>query len=359
MKALVLSGGKGTRLRPLTYTIAKQLIPVANKPILHFCLENIIEAGIDDIYIVISPETGGLIQESLSSSTLQKKANLTYIVQDKPLGLAHAVKVAKSYLGDDDFIMYLGDNLIKYNLSDMINDFKKHNAHANILLKEVENPALFGVAIVDSSKNIIVELEEKPKNPKSNLALVGVYLFSPIIHDAIANIAPSKRGELEITDAIYYLVKKELNVRYKILTDWWLDTGKKDDLLEANRIVLDDYISLDINGNVDSNSKIVGRVEIGKGTVIENSTIRGPSAIGKNCSIKNSFIGSFTSIDDNVIIENSEITHSVILQNTQIKNVSGTIDESLIGSNVVLMQNDCLPKSHKLLVGDDSILKIM
>lgn len=357
MKALVLSGGKGTRLRPLTYTIAKQLIPVANKPILHFCLENIIEAGITDIGIIISPDTGDLIQESLLQHWIaEHNINLQFIIQEEPMGLAHAVKVGQSFLGEDDFVMYLGDNLIKYNLKDLIDEFKNSKARASILLKEVENPQFFGVAVVDNNKKQIIDLEEKPKNPKSNLALVGVYLFSKEVHNAIAQITPSQRGELEITDAIYQLIKGGHKVNYKVLSDWWLDTGKKDDLLAANRIILDHYITTNIKGTVSKDSKIVGRVRIGKNTVVENSIIRGPSIIGDNCVIKNAFIGSFTSISDFVTIENSEIQHSVVLHDSKIADIHNLIDESLVGSNVIIQNSDTFPRSHKFLVGDDSVI---
>ncbi|MFH0702659.1 MAG: glucose-1-phosphate thymidylyltransferase [bacterium] len=352
MKALVLSGGKGTRLRPITHTIAKQLVPVANKPILHYCLDNIIQAGIIDIGIVISPETGEFVKKSVNNWKKGHSVNISYILQDQPLGLAHAVKISQDYLKDDSFIMYLGDNLIKENLVKLVERFNINKYDSLILLKEVKNPEMFGVASIKHNK--IINLEEKPLNPKSNLALVGVYLFNKNIYKAIDNIKPSKRGELEITEAIQYLLSNSYIVNYDILDGWWLDTGKKDDLLDANRIVLDEYAIRLEEGDICPKTKLEGRVQVHKDSKIINCTIRGPVVIGKNCIVSDSYIGPFTSISDNVIIENSEIEYSVIMKGSKISQIKGRIEESLIGSEVTIECSTGIPHTHKFLIGDHS-----
>ncbi|HEY7318191.1 MAG TPA: glucose-1-phosphate thymidylyltransferase, partial [Candidatus Binatia bacterium] len=294
LKGLVLSGGKGTRLRPLTHTAAKQLVPVANRPILYYVLDNLQEAGIHDLGIIISPETGKAIQEALGDGN-SWRMKFNYILQDKPLGLAHAVKVARPFLGTDPFIMYLGDNLIGSGIQGFCETFKASNADASILLKEVNNPSSFGIAEVNGSGQVR-RLVEKPENPQSNLALVGIYFFSPKIHEAIDHIRPSQRGELEITDAIQELLRQGFNVLSHRLDSWWLDTGKKDDLLTANSVVLDEWVKRQILGEVDKESQVSGRVRLGKDSSVTRSTIRGPVVVGDNVQIENSFIGPFTSI---------------------------------------------------------------
>lgn len=358
MKALILSGGRGTRLRPLTHTGAKQLVPVANKPILWYGIESIVAAGIVDIGIVISPETGDEIREKTGSGE-RFGANITYITQSEPAGLAHAVKIAQPFLEDSPFVMYLGDNLIQDELSGFIHQFKKSVANSLILLREVEDPRAFGVAKVTPSGEVVA-LVEKPKDPPSNLALVGVYLFSPEIHGAIANIQPSPRGELEITDAIQNLIDTQKGVISERLAGWWLDTGKKDDLLEANRIILDTYLKGDLlGGDIDEQSKIAGRVSIGQGSKIQNCMIRGPVMIGQNCHIENSFIGPYSSIADNVTLIDADISHSVILEGTKVEAVDQRIVDSLIGQRVHLTNSDRHPKALKLMLGDDSQVQLI
>lgn len=356
MKALILSGGKGTRLRPLTYTGAKQLVPVANKPILWYGIEAIVAAGITEIGIIISPETGGEI-EQMTGDGSKFGAKITYILQDQPLGLAHAVKVAQPFLGDSPFVMYLGDNLVQSNLGAFVNHFKEQHLDALTLLCPVPNPSAFGVAKVDDNGKLL-QLVEKPQDPPSNLALVGIYLFTAGIHEAIAAIQPSARGELEITDAIQMLLNWERNVEAHQIQGWWLDTGKKDDLLEANRVILDEYTDTEQNGEIDDQSQVIGRVHIGLGAKIINSTIRGPVVIGANCYIEHSFIGPYSSIADNVTLIHADLEHSVLLEGTEIKNVHQRIVDSLVGRRAKVTEAPQRPTAIRLMLGDDSKLEL-
>ena len=357
MKALILSGGKGTRLRPLTYTGAKQLVPVANKPILWYGIESVVAAGITEIGIVVSPETGIEIEAKTGAGD-RFGATITYILQESPDGLAHAVKIAQPFLGDDPFVMYLGDNLIQDQLTDFVTDFQKKPLSAIIMLKQVVNPTAFGVAQIATDGSVL-KLVEKPKEPPSNLALVGVYLFSSEIHRAIAQIQPSARGELEITDAIQQLITSQQSVEAKELSGWWLDTGKKDDLLEANRIILDEYLSAPaLMGDIDSQSKVIGRVALGKGSHLINCTVRGPVIIGENCFLENCFVGSYTSIADGVSMSNVEIDHSVVLNGATISGIQQRIVDSLIGARAKLVATDHRPKALRFMVGDDSMIEL-
>lgn len=357
MKALILSGGKGTRLRPLTYTGAKQLVPVANKPILWYGIEAIVAAGITDIGIIISPETGEEIKFKTGNGD-RFGAKITYIPQDQPLGLAHAVKVAQPFLADSPFIMYLGDNLIQDSLNPFLVAFKKQDLDALILLRSVSNPSAFGVAQVDE-KGRVLHLVEKPKVPPSNLALVGIYFFSSAIHNAIAAIQPSARGELEITDAIQALIDLEKPVEALQLQGWWLDTGKKDDLLEANRIILDTRLNIDVKGDIDQTSQIIGRVQIGSGSRVINSTIRGPVIIGDGCQIENCFIGPYTSVADQVTLVDADLEHSVILQEAKVIRIHQRIVDSVIGQRVKLEIAPQRPKALRFLIGDDSHIELV
>ncbi|MDY7050191.1 MAG: glucose-1-phosphate thymidylyltransferase [Microcystis sp.] len=357
MKALILSGGKGTRLRPLTYTGAKQLVPVANKPILWYGIESIVAAGITDIGIIISPETGEEIRQTTGSGE-QFGAKITYIRQDQPAGLAHAVKTAQSFLGDSPFIMYLGDNLIEDDLSPFLESFHQQSLDALILLRKVSNPSAFGVAKVDETGKVLY-LVEKPKEPPSNLALVGIYFFAPTIHQAIASIQPSGRGELEITDAIQELINQNKAVEANKLLGWWLDTGKKDDLLEANRIILDTSLEIALLGEIDPNSQVIGRVQIGQGSKIINSTIRGPVIIGENCHIENCFIGPYSSIANGTKLIDADIEHSVILKDATIIGIHQRIVDSVIGRRAKLEIAPQRPKALRFMIGDDSHVELV
>ena len=354
-KALILCGGKGTRLKPITTTMPKQLLPVANKPILFNILDQIVDTEIKDICIITSYDTDEGIQEAVGNGE-KWGVKVNYILQPDPLGLAHAVTQAKDFLANDAFLMFLGDNLIEGGVKRFVMDFNEKSPAALILLKEVAYPQLFGVAEIGKNGEII-NIEEKPEKPKSKLAVTGVYLFSPSIHDAIAQIKPSWRNELEITHAIQKLMEMGEVVNYHMLDGWWLDTGKKDDLLEANRVVLDDYTKRDIQGEIDSESQVVGRVELRKGAKVENSTIRGPVSVAEGCLIKDSFIGPFTSIGENVVINKSSIEHSVILEDCNINNIERLAD-SVLGKNGRLLKREGGLRPKKLFVGDNANIEL-
>ena len=352
MKALVLSGGKGTRLRPFTFTCAKQLIPVANKPILGYVLDQVAATTIKKVGIITSPETGQSVKDYVSGG-LAWNLDVTYIPQE-PLGLAHAVKTAKRFLGQDAFVMCLGDNLTGQGLNSFIKKFKDEHLDALIILKEVDNPSSFGVAQLDEKGNIL-KLAEKPKTPMGNLAIIGTYLFSSKVHQAVERIKPSWRGELEITDAVQEMISMGFKVKAEILNSWWLDTGKKDDILSANAKILDEYIKLDVKGKV-INSSIDGRVKIEPGAKIVNSTVRGPCVIGKDASIENSFIGPYTSVGNGSEVVNSNIEYCVIQENVVIRGIE-RLEESLIGKNAKVTRNQ-RNGTIKLHIGDYSELEV-
>jgi len=357
MKALILAGGKGTRLRPLTYAMAKQLVPVANKPILHYAMDSLYQAGIRDFGIIISPETGEAIKLSLHQ-WLKDDARLTFIPQDEPAGLAHAVKIAKPYLEDSDFIMYLGDNLINADLGAHIAEFQNAGYDASILLKQVPNPSSFGVAELDALGQVM-RLVEKPKEPKSDLALVGVYLFRAGIFKAIDRIKPSWRGELEITDAIQRLIDDNKQVHSRVHNGWWLDTGKKDDLLAANNVVLGEYLHYEIQGDVDMTSHLEGDVHVGAGTVVINSHLTGPVMIGEGCRLENVTIGAFTSVGDGCVLKDCRIENSVLLEECQIEAVPGCIEESLLGKGCRIIKSPASQETHKFLLADHSEIQVL
>ena len=350
MKGLILSGGAGTRLRPLTHTSAKQLIPVANKPILFYGIEALANVGIKEIGMIVGDTRAEVMKEVGDGS--RWKVKITYIEQEAPLGLAHAVKIAKPYLKDEPFIMYLGDNILREGIPGFVESFEKNKPNALILLTKVSNPEQFGVAEV-SKEGKVLKLVEKPKEPKSNLALVGVYLFDSNIFKAVEGIKPSWRGELEITDAIQWLLDHGYKVESHEVTGWWKDTCKPEDILAANLLVLEE-IETRISGKIDKASDVSGRLIIEKDAEVVNSTIRGPVIIGERSKIIDSYLGPFTSIGYGVKIESSEIEHSIVMEECEIINIKGRIDESLIGRGVKISSRATKPSSHKFVLGDRS-----
>jgi glucose-1-phosphate thymidylyltransferase len=352
LKALILSGGKGTRLRPLTFTLAKQLIPVANTPILGYVLAQVAETGIVDVGLIIAPETGRYVKEYVKDGA-EWGLKVSYISQE-PLGLAHAVKTARTFLGKEDFVMCLGDNLQGGGITGLAKKFRQESLDALILLKEVEDATMFGVATLDDKGNVI-KLEEKPKKPESNLAIVGTYLFSNKIHQAIENIKPSWRNELEITDAIQQMITMGFDVKAEVLNTWWVDTGKKDDILTANARILDEYIKRDIQGKT-VNSTFEGRVKIDEEASIINSTVRGPCRIGKNVIVKDSFIGPYTSIGNDSQITGSCVEYCIVMEGAVVKDIE-RLEDSLIGKNAKVSKNH-KSRAIKLHVGDYSEVEI-
>jgi glucose-1-phosphate thymidylyltransferase len=351
MKGLVLAGGTGTRLRPLTYSGAKQLVPVANRPILFYVLDNLAEAKIRDIVVVISPETGREVQAAVGDGS-RWEARVTYVVQDRPGGLAHAVRTAAHALGTEDFCMFLGDNLIGTKICAAADEFRASpDLGALVMLKEVSNPSSFGVAEVNSAGEV-VRLVEKPAEPRSNLALVGVYFFRPSIFGAIERIRPSARGELEITDAIGELIAGGARVRFERLSSWWLDTGKKDDLLLANDTVLDAWLVPEVLGSICSESRLIGRVRVEAGASIVRSVVRGPALIGEGARIQGARVGPFTSIGPRVRIQDSSVDRCVIMEGAVIDGVE-RLEDSLIGRRVAIHRTSRPGQALSLLVGDD------
>lgn len=354
IKGLILSGGNGTRLRPITYTGAKQLVPIANKPILFYGIESMVEAGITDIGIVVGSTSNEIKQAVGDGSRLG--ASVTYIHQHSPLGLAHCVSIAEEFLGDSDFVMYLGDNMLQKSIRDFYEPifYAQSKPSASILVKKVDNPENFGVAEIDESGKL-VSLEEKPQSPKSDLAMVGVYFFTKDIHEAISNTHISARGEYEITDAIQNLIDSGKSVTCHKLDGWWIDTGKKDPLLECNRLVLD-TIERDIKPNSLNTFTAEGRVVVGN-SHIYNSRIVGPVSIADGCLIKDAYIGPYTSIGRSCVIENAEIQNSVLLGNNIIRDV-GRISDSLIGKGALVKRSTNKPSSIKLLISDQSVVEV-
>lgn len=346
MKGLIISGGYGTRLRPITYSQQKQLIPVANKPILFYAIEDVIEAGAKEIGIVLGPNKKQVMKTVKSENW---DAEIDFIYQGKPMGLAHTILVAEDFL-DDEFVMYLGDNILREGIVEHAKRFKENNYDASIMLTEVKNPQQFGVADINED-GTIERLVEKPEVPPSNLALVGIYFFKPVILEACKSIKPSWRNELEITDAIQWLIDNGYKVGWTKVAGWWKDTGKPEDILEANRLILDD-IQTKSEGTA-KNSRIIGRVIIEKGAEIKDGIVKGPSIIGKNCVIKNSYIGPYTSIGNECVIEDTEIEDSIVMDRSEIIE-GGRIVESLIGKEVKIKRKTDLPNGRRLIIGDNS-----
>jgi glucose-1-phosphate thymidylyltransferase len=349
MKGLILSGGKGTRLRPLTYTSAKQLVPVANKPVLFYGIEALVGAGIRDIGIVVG-DTEAEIRQAVGDGS-KWGARITYLPQDAPRGLAHAVLISEAFIAGDPFVMYLGDNLLNRGIVGFVEQFTREGPSAQILLTPVPDPHMFGVAELEQGK--VIRLVEKPKAPKSNLALVGVYMFSPDIFDSVKRIRPSFRNELEITDAIQDLIDRGLTVSPHLVTGWWKDTGKLEDMLEANRLILE-TIETEICGSVDERSKLDGRVIVEAGAVVEDSVVRGPVIIGEGARLSHAYVGPFTSIGRDVEIRRSEIEHSIVLEGSMIHDLDSRVADSLIGRGVKIHRVPLKPAAHRFMLGDNS-----
>ncbi len=353
MKALIASGGRGTRLRPLTHTQNKHLIPIANKPILHYAIEAAVEAGIRHIGIIHNADSNEV--PNAVGNGKKWGVKITYIPQKGPLGLAHVVKISRKFIGNDNFIFYLGDNMVVGGIKRFIDDFEKSGCNCFLTLAKVKDPERFGVPEIKNGK--IVRVEEKPKKPKSQFAVAGIYIYDKNIFEAVSKIKPSKRGELEISDAHQYLIDKGYKVGYSEITGWWKDTGKPTDLLEANRLVLDN-IEPRMEGEVDSSSTVAGKVVLEQGAKILSSVVRGPAIIGRNCVIENSYVGPFTSIGDNTIIKNSEVEYSILLRDCRVIDVKIRIEGSLLGNEVEIVEATGKPHVHRFMIGDQSRVEV-
>ena len=353
MKGLILSGGKGTRLRPITHTSAKQLIPVANKPVLFYGIEALAQAGIDEIGIIIAPETGEEIREAAGDGS-RFGVRITYIVQDAPSGLAHAVLTAEPFLGEESFVMYLGDNLLQGGIVDLVERFKTAECDALILLTPVPDPENYGVAELDGDR--VVRLLEKPRSPVSDLALVGVYMFTAAVHDAARAISPSVRGELEITDAIQYLVDGGARVEPHIVSGWWKDTGQLADMLEANRLILD-VMEARCDGKLED-CQLDGRVVVAASARLERSTVRGPAIIGAGARLLDAYVGPYTAIGERCVIEFAEVENSILLAGSEVRKLDRRVESSLIGRYVRIGRDVRQPRAYRLMLGDNSEVRI-
>jgi glucose-1-phosphate thymidylyltransferase len=353
LKGLILSGGKGTRLRPITYTSAKQLVPVANKPVLFYAIEAMAQAGIDEVGIIIAPETGEEVRAAAGDGS-RFGVQITYILQDEPAGLAHAVLTAEPFLGDSPFVMYLGDNLLQGGIGDLVAAFSDHQPDALILLTQVPDPENYGVA--ELSNGAVVRLVEKPPEPQTDLALVGVYMFTARVHDAARAIEPSARGELEITDAIQHLVDEGRRVEPHIVRGWWKDTGRLEDMLAANRLVLD-TIQTEVHGEL-IDSQVDGRVVIEAGARLERTSVRGPAIIGAGARLSDCYVGPYTAVGEGCEISGAEVEHSILLAGSAVRDLDGRMESSLLGRNVTVGRDRRQPRAFRFMVGDNSEIGI-
>ncbi len=351
----MLVGGKGSRLRPLTATGAKQLVPVANKPVMFYALEQLVEAGVTDIGVVTG-DTGSQVMAAVGDGSAFG-ASVTYLPQSAPLGLAHAIVTAEKWLGDDAFCMFLGDNFLQGGIQSYTDHYRDHPCAAQILLRHVDDPSAVGVAILDGPGRV-VKLVEKPKKPVSNLAVIGIYFFGPEVHEITPRLVPSARGELEITDAIQGLIDAGYEVRAETISDDWIDTGKKDDMLEANRLVLGS-LKRRIDGQVDADSTLIGAVVVEAGASVIASTVRGPAVIGAGTSLRDTYVGPFTAIGPNCQLSCCEIEHSIVLENSVIRNVERRITDSLIGREVIVERSPLRPQAIRLMLGDHSRVDVV
>lgn len=359
MKALITAGGRGTRLRPLTHTSNKHLIPVANKPMIHYAIEAVVAAGIRDIGISINPDTGADLKAALGGGEAWG-VRLTYVVQEAPLGLAHVVRVAEPFLRGDRFVFYLGDNLIVGGITRFVERFEANGEICHLVLARVKDPQRFGVAEVQDGR--VVRVVEKPTEPQSDLAVAGIYCYTEAIFDAVHAIQPSARGELEISDAHQYLIEQGHRVSFSEATGWWKDTGKPEDLLEANRVVLDTMLTgtgPDLQGEVDAASDIAGKVIVEPGARIIESQIRGPAIIGAHTLVQQSYIGPYTSLGAHCVVRNSEVEYSIICPSTQILDATVRIERSLLGREVTIRRGQARPTTQKFIIGDQSVIELI
>ncbi len=365
LKGLILSGGKGTRLRPITHTSAKQLVPVANKPVLFYGIEAMAQAGIEEVGIIIAPDTGPEIEAAAGDGS-RFGVRITYVVQDEPAGLAHAVLTAEEFLGGSPFVMYLGDNLLQGGISDLVAAFREHGPEALILLTPVADPENYGVAELapaddgahpPQATRRVVRLVEKPAQPATNLALVGVYMFTARIHEAARAIRPSARGELEITDAIQHLVDAGLRVEPHIVQGWWKDTGRLEDMLEANQLILDNLVRSVEGELVDS--QVEGRVVVERGARLERTKVRGPAVIGAGAQLRDCYVGPYTSIGERCSITGAEVEHSILLEGASVCELDGRMESSLLGRNVSVRRGEGQPRAYRFMVGDNSDISIL
>src|ERR671916_537637 len=355
LKGLILSGGKGTRLRPITHTSAKQLVPVANKPVLFYGIEAMATAGIREVGIIIAPETGDEIRGAAGDGS-RFGVEITYIVQDEPNGLAHAVLTAEPFLGSDPFVMYLGDNLLQGGIADLVGAFRDHEPEALILLTPVPDPENYGVAELGAEGGV-ARLVEKPAEPATDLALVGVYMFTPVIHEAARSIEPSARGELEITDAIQWLIDGGRRVESHIVRGWWKDTGRLDDMLDANRLILE-TIDRSVEGEL-IDAQIDGRVIVEAGARLERTTVRGPAIIGAGAVLRDCYVGPYTAVGRHCVIEGAEVEHSILLEGSSVRGLDGRMESSLLGRGVAISRDDRQPRAYRFMVGDNSEIGIL
>ena len=358
MRALITAGGRGTRLRPLTYTSNKHLIPIANKPMIHYALEAVAAAGIRDVGIVLNPDTGEEIRKALGDGTAWD-LSITYVMQDAPLGLAHVVQSAEGFLRREPFVFFLGDNVVVGGIRQFVERFQAGGDHCHLVLARVRDPQRFGVAEVQGGN--VVRVMEKPAQPASDLAVTGIYVYDSPIFEAVRAIRPSARGELEISDAHQYLLDHGYRVGFSEITGWWKDTGKPEDLLEANRFVLDQVLDAsgpEIRGEVDAASDVAGKVVVEEGARVIGSQIRGPAIIGGEGVVENSYIGPFTSIGRRCLIRNSELEYSILFEDTQILDADARIERSLLGREVLIRRGTSRPKTQKFILGDQSTVEL-
>ena len=354
LKGLILSGGRGTRLRPITFTSAKQLVPVANKPVLFYGLEAMAAAGIRDVGVIIAPETGGEIRAAAGDGS-RFGVRITYLLQDEPLGLAHAVLTAEPFLGDSPFVMYLGDNLLQGGISELVDTFRSAEPDALILLTPVADPQNYGVAELDGDGSV-ARLVEKPAEPASDLALVGVYMFTPLVHAAARAIRPSGRGELEITDAIQWIVDGGHRVDPHVVRGWWKDTGRLEDMLDANRLILD-TVERRVDGDLHE-AQVDGRVVVEAGARLERATVRGPAIIGAGALVRDAYVGPYTAIGRRCAVEGAEVEHSILLEGSSVRHLGGRMESSLLGRDVAIARTRSQPRAYRFMVGDQSEIGI-